>query len=139
MSVTSMTTGSGKSIMAEQTNKWQKSPPELIHRFQSIVSILPGVDMRKMFGYPCSFIDDKMFTGLHQYNWVLRLEEQDRQIMQQDFDAGVFEPMPGRVMREYVALPQSIIEDDTALNLWLQKSLQFVKLLPPKQQKKKKD
>lgn len=117
---------------------WQKSPPDLIARFDGVVPDDPRVERRKMFGYPCAFVQGNMFMGLHQANMVLRLEEAGRDEMKARFNAAPFEPMPGRIMREYIAVPSEVLEHDTALADWVRRSLAFALSLPPKEKKPRK-
>jgi TfoX/Sxy family transcriptional regulator of competence genes len=43
--------------------------------------------------------------------------------------------MPGRVMKEYMVLPEAIINDPQELHRWLEHSHRFAAPLPPKQRK----
>ena len=112
--------------------KWRKSSPELVASFLAYTGELE-VEPRKMFGYPCCFLNNNMMTGLHEENWILRLSEEDRE----SIDAEGFAPM-GRRMREYIVIPPTTIDDEEALRALLQKSYDFVKTLPPKVKKSKK-
>jgi TfoX/Sxy family transcriptional regulator of competence genes len=111
---------------------WRKSPPDLVERFETTLSGVPGATLRKMFGYPAAFAaSGHMFTGLHQDRWVIRLPDEARAELAA---AGgtPFEPMPGRPMREYLVLPDAIAGDPEALAPWLQRSLAYTDELPPK-------
>ena len=88
------------------------------------------LEPRKMFGYPCRFLNGNMLSGLHEENWVLRLSEEDREAMT-ELGAKPFEPM-GRKMREYVMLPAEILADESQLKKWIERSIGFVGALPPK-------
>jgi TfoX/Sxy family transcriptional regulator of competence genes len=135
------TTGS-KPVSAKKTRqaampKWQKSPPELVDLFTSVQAGLPpDAERRKMFGYPCSFVNGQMFAGLHQTNMVLRLGEGDRAEFLKQAGAKVFEPMPGRTMKEYVVVPPSLKGKEEELFKWTLKAFSFAKSLPPKVKKK---
>ena len=48
-----------------------------------------------------------------------------------------FEPMPGRIMKEYVLVPKEMIRS-RGLKAWIGRSLRFASALPPKQKKAKK-
>lgn len=85
-----------------------------------------------MFGYPCAFVQGQMFAGLHQENMVLRLPEDDRREFLKLKDAQIFEPMPGRLMREYVVVPPSVLDRFDALLRWADKSFRFALTLEPK-------
>lgn len=117
---------------------WEKSPPALIARFDEVVPDDPRVERRKMFGYPCAFVQGNMFMGLHQSNMILRLDEAGRDDLKARHGAAPFEPMAGRVMREYVALPAAVLDDNAALSDWVRRSLAFALSLPPKEKKPRK-
>ena len=89
--------------------KFEKPDQEMVNFFDVIApGAEAGVDKRKMFGYPCRFVNGNLFMGLHNKNMILRLAEKDRA----DFvklGGKPFEPMPGRIMKEYVIVPGEMI------------------------------
>jgi TfoX/Sxy family transcriptional regulator of competence genes len=95
----------------------------------------PEIERRKMFGFPCAFVNGNMFTGLHATNMIVRLAEPERSELLAIDGARIFEPMPGRPMREYVVLPDAILRDDEQLQTWLDKSFAFASSLPIKERK----
>jgi len=62
--------------------------------------------------------------GLYQESLFLRLSEEDREEFLELKQASQFEPMPGRIMKEYVTVPPP--------------SLNYVSSLPPKVKKSRK-
>lgn len=70
--------------------KFEKSPPELIAKFDSIVPG-PPVERKLMFGY------------------AVQLPENQREELIKKSGAKIFEPMPGRRMREYIVVPKAIL------------------------------
>jgi TfoX/Sxy family transcriptional regulator of competence genes len=115
---------------------WQKASPELVAFFLETMKILPGVETRKMFGYPCGFINGQMFCGLFENDMILRLPEEDRAIFRSLEGANTFEPMPGRRMNEYSVIPPAMLKAGDELKTWLVKSFNYAKSLPPKKHKK---
>lgn len=110
--------------------KWKKSPQALIDHFYETMEAFDNVEMRKMFGYPCTFLNGHMLTGLHEENWVIRLPEKERQELLAK--GGIpFEPM-GRRMKEYLKLPSEIISNAIELKEWIQRSINFVSFFDPK-------
>ncbi len=109
----------------------EKSPPELVERFLRIPPPGPETDLRRMFGYPCAFVRGNLFMGLHERNMMLRLSPEHRAEL---IAAGgrPFEPMPGRPMKEYVTVPEDVLQDDGALNTWTARAYAFASALPPK-------
>jgi TfoX/Sxy family transcriptional regulator of competence genes len=116
---------------------WRKSPPELIAAFDAALPDDRRVQRRKMFGYPCAFTGGNMFTGLHQENLIVRLPEEERARLLREPGAAVFEPMPGRQMKQYVAVPPEVIEDGEELRGWMTIALDYAASLPPKGPKPK--
>lgn len=96
------------------------------------MSTVPGVSLRQMFGYPAAFAPNSlMYTGLHQDRWVIRLPDDDRAELAAK-GGTPFEVMPGRPMRDYLVLPDAILDDADALGTWLDRSLAYTQGLPPK-------
>lgn len=117
--------------------KWQKPSQKLIDTYNSIVPDDSIIEKRKMFGYPCSFVNRNMFLGTHNENLFLRLSEPDRKEFLALPETKQFEPMPGRIMKEYVIIPSWLIEKRVELDQWIGKSLKYALSLPPKNKKKK--
>ena len=114
---------------------WSKSPAALIASFDAAVPADPAIERRQMFGYPCAFVNGNMFMGLHQESLILRLSEDDRAEIKASHGADAFEPMKGRAMKEYVAVPQAILGEAAALEAWVGRSYGFARALPPKEKK----
>jgi len=117
---------------------WRKSPPALVELFGAVIPDDAQVERRQMFGYPAAFVNGNMFAGLHQESFILRLSEKDRESMMEKEGADSFMPTPGRIMREYVAIPDHILADKAAAKRWLKRSLTFAAALPVKVKKLKK-
>jgi TfoX/Sxy family transcriptional regulator of competence genes len=116
--------------------KWRPSPPNLLETFEEVAPG-PPVVRRKMFGYPAAFVNGNMFLGLFQDQMIVRLPEQLREDLIREGGA-LFEPMPGRPMREYVVVPASVLGNPKALSSWVAEALAYGRRLPPKASKKKK-
>jgi TfoX/Sxy family transcriptional regulator of competence genes len=116
---------------------WEKSSPELVQLFEKAISGVPQAQSRKVFGYPAAFVNDQMFAGLHQENFILRLPEAERASFMKKHGAHVFEVMPGRPMREYVVVPLPVLNSASQLDAWLGKALAYAQSLPPKAAKPK--
>jgi len=123
---------------ASSGGKWRKSPADLIELFTSVLPDDTAIEKRQMFGYPCAFVNGNMFTGLHQEALIVRLGEDDRKQLIDEAGAIQFEPMPGRPMREYVALPQALLDDREKLTKIITAAKEFANLLPPKIKKPRK-
>lgn len=115
---------------------WRKAPESLATLFHASLPDDPRVEHRKMFGYPAAFTGGHLFAGLHQEDLILRLPEDQRAEAAQAIGARPFVPMPGRAMREYVALGAAGSVEPDQLRAWLARSFAFARTLPPKAAKK---
>jgi TfoX/Sxy family transcriptional regulator of competence genes len=115
--------------------KWKPAPREAVAAFETSTSGLSVAEPRKMFGYSCVFAKGNMFAGLHEAGMVLRLPDEQRVEFLRLKDAAQFEPMPGRVMREYVVVPRMLLNSPEQLRPWVEKSLAYVLSLPAKPKK----
>ena len=110
---------------------WRKPSPELVARFHEAVAGIVGVEVRKMFGFPAAFIGGNLTAGLHQETVMLRLPDVEREERIAD-GWSLFQPMPGRPMREYVAMPPEVAADVDAMRRWIERAAAHVRTLPPK-------
>jgi TfoX/Sxy family transcriptional regulator of competence genes len=111
--------------------KWQKSSQGLIDLFESVMPGPPAVQ-RKMFGYPAGFVNGNMFMGLFQESMILRLPTGPREEFLKVHNAKIFEPMAGRPMPEYAAVPQSVMRDKKELTSWVARAFEYGTSLKPK-------
>ena len=93
---------------------------------------------KRMFGGLAFFINRNMFTGTHQSYLFLKLSSDDRDEALSQDGITVFEPRKGMVMREYVVLTDTFLDNESNLEKLFQKSLSYVSSLPHKEPKKKK-
>jgi TfoX/Sxy family transcriptional regulator of competence genes len=122
--------------MTEKPVAWRKAPPDLVDRFAAAVAGLEGLEPRPMFGYPAAFVGGNMVTGLHRESWIVRLGEADRtSLAEQGWQT--FSPMPGRPMREYLALPSAVAADAEAARSWVERAAAYGRSLPPKPPRKR--
>lgn len=111
---------------------WRKAPEALVKVFHESLPDDARVEHRKMFGYPAAFTGGNLFAGLHQEDLILRLPADERAEAVRAIGARPFEPMPGRAMREYVALADAQRLRPDRLRPWLARSFAYVQKLPPK-------
>jgi len=114
---------------------WKK-PSEKLNLF--LKESLKNVECqpRKMFGCPSYFINNNMFIGAFGDDIFIRLSPQDIEDTLKRFSkAKRFEPIPGRVMKQYVALPESIYDRKNIFSELLKQSISYVRSLPPKKKR----
>ncbi len=114
--------------------RWRKPSPEAVDRFHQALAGVEDLEVRKMFGMPAAFLAGNMAACLMSDTLVIRLDRDEREAR---LAAGwsTFEPMPGRVMREYVALPEDVTADVDAAREWIARAADYVRTLPPKEPK----
>ena len=110
----------------------EKSPPELIERFDAVATRFPEAQRRKMFGYPALFVGGNLTTGLFADRWMIRLPDDDRAELLELPGAAPFEPARGRLMKGYAVLPPDVVADDAAVDGWLRRAIAYVQTLPAK-------
>ena len=116
---------------------FDKSPLELMARFDAVAARFPGMERRLTFGYPCLYVGGNMVSGLHESAWFVRLGGHDLGDALALAGARPFEPMPGRPMTGYTLLPPAVIDDDDAIEGWVQRAVDYGATLPPKVPKSK--
>jgi TfoX/Sxy family transcriptional regulator of competence genes len=111
-------------------NKFRKSSPEL-------VSLLTGImepfecDKRVMFGYPVYFLKGNMFAGLFADKLIFRIPpDRKDELMRRYSKLEVFEPMKGRIMKEYLAVPEAMTEKKKFLKDMIAAAYEYAKTLP---------
>ena len=109
----------------------------MVERFHELAAGIEGVEVRKMFGMPAAFVGGNMAFGLFGGTFMVRLPENLREERLAD-GWSLFEPMAGRPMREYVALPAAMAADPDVARPWLERSAAFVASMPPKAPKPRK-
>jgi TfoX/Sxy family transcriptional regulator of competence genes len=90
-----------------------------------------------MFGCPAYFTGGNLFAGVWQETVMLRLDEAGRAEVAAS-GGRPFEPMPGRPMKEYVALPPAMAADAGVTGTWVRRAAEYASSLPPKQKPRKK-
>ena len=97
------------------------------------------ITYRPMFGCPAWFAGGNMFAGVFGKAINLRLPPGPEQeaLIQAYAGAKIFEPWPGRRMREYVSLPGGKVKAGDKLDGWIKKSFDYAAGLPPKKKKER--
>jgi TfoX/Sxy family transcriptional regulator of competence genes len=119
---------------------WRKPDEELVRLLDQTISALEldqPVDFRPMFGCPAYFTGGNLFAGVWQETVMLRLPEDERAVAVAA-GGGPFEPMPGRPMKEYVAVPRALVADPAEAAVWVRKAAAYAASLPPKQKRPRK-
>jgi hypothetical protein len=115
--------------------KWKKAPESLVNFLEDTTKDIE-CEPRKMFGYPCYFINGNMFLGAHEENLILRLSQEDKKMALKNPKIHEFKPM-GRTMKEYVTLREDVYTDQEVFPDLLSDSVKYTGSLPPKEKKGK--
>ena len=118
--------------------EWQKAPAETVELFYEALPDAPTLERRKMFGYPCAFVNGNMFAGVHGAQMFIRLPDPLYTEFRSVTGATAFEPMPGHPMKEYAVLPDSVLRDSAALREWVRRYFKTIAALPAKERKPRK-
>lgn len=114
---------------------WKKPSEELSKFLDESISSF-DVKKKKMFGCPVYFANDNMVAGVFENDIFIRLSQQDRKkIFSESDEVMPFEPLKGRIMKEYVVLPDSLHNEPEKFHELLRSSFDHVSLLPPKHKK----
>jgi TfoX/Sxy family transcriptional regulator of competence genes len=100
--------------------------------FDSLIPDDPRVQSRPMFGNRAAFVNGNMFLSLFGSKVAVRLSEEDRSALLKEPGTEVFEPMPGRAMKEYVVLPEAWRERRKKADEWAGRSFEWASRLPAK-------
>ena len=117
--------------------KMPHADPDAVARFERLCPATAGVAVRPMFGQPAAFVDGNMFLGVFGDAVFVRLSEDDRAIALGLDGAHLFEPMPGRPMREYVVLPVEVLNDAAKAGPWIERSVKYARAIGPTKTKKR--
>ena len=113
--------------------KWVKAPEELKALLEAAMKDVP-CEKRPMFGYPAYFINRHMFIGLFQRSVFIRLSQDQLARLQAKHGAICnLEPMPGKPMKDYYVLPESVYANGKIFKEAIVRSAEYTSSLPPKE------
>ena len=111
--------------------------PTPLENYNALIANLPAIE-RKGKTTPYTSVNGHMFSFLSKEGEMgLRLSEEEREAFISEHKSELME-QHGRVMKEYVRIPNSLLENTKELSVYLEKSLGYVSSLKPKPSKKKK-
>jgi TfoX/Sxy family transcriptional regulator of competence genes len=115
--------------------EFTKPTDATVSAFDDAASSLARVERRTMFGYPSVFLNGNMLACVFQDRIMVRLSEPDRSAAAA-IGGKPFEPSPGRAMKEYVELPETVARNSKELAAWFARGREFVGMLPQKKSKR---
>ena len=103
--------------------------------FRALLPDAPGVSTRPMFGQLSGFVNGNMFLCLFGDRIAIKLPDDEAAELLRVSGAAPFEPMEGRPMRGYLALPEAWHQHPEQAAPWVDRSLAYVASLPAKEKK----
>ena len=103
--------------------------------YDRLIATNPEIE-RKGDANPYTSLNGNMFTLLHQSRLAIRLPENGREKFLKKYKTTLFEAY-GAVMKEYVAVPDGLLENTKELRQYLDLSYAYAKTLKPKATQKK--
>jgi TfoX/Sxy family transcriptional regulator of competence genes len=112
-------------------------PAEKVALYEKLLATIPEIE-RKGADNPYTSVNGNMFSLLHspEGRLALRLAEKDREQFIKKYKTSLFEAY-GIVMKEYVAVPESLLKKTRELQKYLGLSYAYAQSLRPKPTKKK--
>ena len=109
--------------------------PDKVVLFDKLIATNPDIE-RKGDANPYTSLNGNMFTLMHEGRLAIRLPEVERERFLKKYQTSLYEAY-GAVMREYVAVPDSLLAETKELEKYLSLSYVYAKTLKPKPTRKK--
>jgi hypothetical protein len=111
-------------------------PQDKLELYDKLIATKPEIE-RKGVASPYTSRNGHMFTYLDKTGSMgLRLSKEDREAFLEKYKTTLFE-QHGAVMKEYVKVPDTLLQDTEELKAYLELSYAYIKTLKPKPTKKK--
>lgn len=111
-------------------------PQDKLNLYDMLIDSHPDIE-RKGKTNPYTSLNGHMFTHLGKTGSMgLRLSKEDREAFLEKFKTTLYESH-GAVMKEYVRVPDELLQNTEELKHYLEKSFVYIKTLKPKPTKKK--
>jgi hypothetical protein len=115
-------------------------PPAKLALYEKLVAGTPGIDAKANFGAAYTAVNGNMYSMISKYGVVgIRLPEPDRSAFLAKYDTTIFRADPAwPPNKEYVAVPDALLENTTALRPYLKAAYAYARTLRAKATAKKK-
>lgn len=113
----------------------RKKPSDRVALYDKLIATNPKIE-RKGDANPYTSLNGNMFTLMHEERLAIRLPEHEREKFLKKYKTKLYEAY-GTVMKEYVAVPDSLLESTKELRKYLELSYEYAKTLKPKPTSKK--
>lgn len=116
---------------SEKKGSWPQPSLEMIDLLDRHVSRFDA-ERRKMFGFPCYFVNGNMFAGTFSNKIFARFSVEDKERLDVEGLGEPFEPVKGRRMTEYRTLSKKVLDEPKDLDEWLSRSYAYISSLEAK-------
>lgn len=118
-------------------SKTSKLPPQdKVDLYDQLIDTHPEIE-RKGVSMPYTSLNGHMYTYLSKSGSLgIRLPKDDREAFLEKYSTTLYESH-GAIMKEYVTVPDDLLQNTTELKQYLYLSYEYVKTLKPKPTKKK--
>ncbi len=107
--------------------EWQRS----LDLYENLVKLFPNIE-RKGKTMPYTSLNGHMFSFINKEGKMgLRLAEVERTKFIHSFNSSLME-QHGRIMKEYIIVPDQLLKDTDKLTKYFEKSIKYVSSLKPK-------
>lgn len=115
-------------------------PPDKLRLYEKLVASTPGIESKSNFGAAYTAVNGNMYSLISKYGVVgIRLPEAYRSTFLEKYNATIFRADPSwPPNKEYVAVPDDLLQDIAALRPYLKVSYEYAQTLKPKLTTKKK-
>src|SRR5260221_14430931 len=114
-------------MVKKRTVKQKSASSDKEVLYDKLIATNPKIE-RKGADNPYTSLNGNMFTLLHQSRLAIRLPEDKREEFLKKYKTTMFE-VYGTVMKEYVAVPDSLLEKTKELQKYLELSYEYAKTL----------
>lgn len=113
-------------------------PPDKLALYQRVLATTKGVKSKSNFGSAYTAVNGNMYSMISKHGVVgIRLPEKERADFLTRYKTDLFRGDPSwPPAKEFVAVPDDLLEDTDALRLYLELSFRYTKSLKPKPSKK---
>ena len=118
-------------------SKYGNVPEDKLTLYKQLIDAHPDIELRGGVKLPYTSHQGNMFSQLTKAGTVgLRLGQAEREAFLADFDSELLVTY-GTVMKEYVAVPDHLLQDTARLLPYLELSYAYAKTLKPRARKRK--
>ena len=119
------------------SDKTDQVPADKLELYKLLIDLHPEIELKGGKKLPYTSYQGNMFSQLSKAGTVgLRLGKVEREAFITEYDSTLLETY-GTVMKEYIAVPDHLLEDTKKLLPYLHQSYAYAKTLKPKSTKRK--